>query len=126
MIELNKYEKNWILLIKGHFKDKHPVNAKNWTDTLKPMFEEVYGWSPNEHYNDYLNGMFDKLLDIYLKIQLDQSGSNYHLKSIFNDAFYKTIGRDYEKPIERAIASLCGEIQYNQVIVDGVNRYELR
>ena len=126
MIELNKYEKNWILLIKGHFKDKHPVNAKNWTDTLKPMFEEVYGWSPNDHYDDFLIGMFNKLLDIYLKIQLDKSGSNYHLKTIFSAAFNKSIIRDYDLPIERAIAELCGTIQCNQVIVDGVNRYELR
>ena len=126
MIQLDKYEKDWILLIKGHYKDKYPLNAKNWTDSLKPMFEEVYGWSPTEFYDDYLRGMFNELLDIYLKIQLDQSGSNHQLKSIFGAAFNRDIIRDYKKPIERAIASLCGEIQCNQVIVDGVHRYKLK
>ena len=125
MIQLDKYERNWILLIKGHFKDKYPVNANKWTDTLKSMFEEVYGWSPNDHYDDYLMGMFNKLLDIYLKIQLDQSGSNHQLKTIFGAAFYKSISRNQRRPIERAIAALCGEIQCNQVIVDGVHRYKL-
>jgi hypothetical protein len=126
MIELDKYEKNWILLIKGHFNDKYPTNAKNWTSTLKPMFEEVYGWSPKEHYNDFLNCMFGKLLDIYLKIQLDESGSNHQLKSIFGAAFYKSFVREQRRPIERAISELCGQIQCNQVIVDGVHRYELK
>ena len=126
MIELDKYERNWILLIKGHFDDKYPVNAKNWTDTLKPMFEEVYGWSPTEFYDDYLRGMFNELLDIYLKIQLDQSGSNHLLKSVFGAAFGKSIIRTQRRPIERAIAELCGIIQCNQVIVDGVHRYKLK
>ena len=124
MIELDKYEKDWILLIKGHYTDRYP-SKNTWTATLKPMFEEVYGWSPKEHYNDFLGGMFNKLLDIYLKIQLDQSGSNHQLKTIFGAAFYKSISRNQRRPIERAIAALCGEIQCNQVIVDGVHRYKL-
>ena len=41
MIELDKYEKDWILLIKGHYEDRYPP-SKTWTGTLKPMFEEVY------------------------------------------------------------------------------------
>lgn len=124
MIQLNKYEKQWIKLIKMHYKDKYPV-ASNWINTLKPMFEEIYGWGAKEHYNDFLNCIFGKLLDIHLKIQLDESGTNHQLKSIFSAAFYKSISRNHRKPIERAIAELCGEIQCNQVIVDGVHRYEL-
>ena len=125
MIQLDKYEKDWILLLKGHYADRYP-SSNTWTGTLKPMFEEVYGWSPKEHYNDFLSCMFNKLLDIYLKIQLDQSGSNRILKSIFSAAFSKSIIRTQRRPIERAIAELCGEIQCNRVIVDGVERYKLK
>ena len=125
MIQLSKYEKDWILLIKGHYTDRYP-SSNTWTGTLKPMFEEVYGWNPKEHYNDFLSCMFGKLLDIHLKIQLDQSGSNQQLKTIFGAAFYKSISRTQRRPIERAIAALCGEIQCNQVIVDDVHRYELK
>jgi hypothetical protein len=70
LIVLDKYETQWIKLIKCGYKDKYPINTKNWIDTLKPMFEETYGWDPNEHYNDFLGCIFNKLLDIYLKISL--------------------------------------------------------
>lgn len=125
-IELSRQEKRWIKLCKGHYKDKYRTNAKNWIDTLKPMFDEIYGWSSEEHYRDFLGCMFQKLLDIYLKIQLDRSGSNAHLKTIIGAGFEKTIVRDYELSIERVIAELCGQIQCNRVIdEDGVERYNL-
>jgi len=94
---------------------------------MKPLFIEIYGWNPDEdnNYRDYLNCMFNKLLDIHLKIVHDQSGSNLQLRGIFSAAFHKGISRNQRKPIERAIAELCGLIQNNLVIDNGVNRYEL-
>jgi hypothetical protein len=125
-IELSEQEKRWIKLCKLHYKEtKYHVNAGDWVETLKPMYEEVYGWSPEEHYMDFLNCMFNKLLDIYLKIRKDGSNTNAQIKSVFNAAFYKGISRNQELPIERAINDLCGLIQCNQVIVDGIPRYSL-
>lgn len=123
-IELSETEKKWVLLCKGHFNDKYPKTG-NWVETLKPMFEEVYGWSANEYYSDYLNCMFGKLLDIFLKIQDDQSGNNHQLRSIFYSSFEKSMVRDQERPIERAIAELCGQIQCTAVINNDVKRFNL-
>lgn len=88
---------------------------------------EIYGWNPDEHnnYRDYLNCLFNKLLEIHLKIIDDKSGTNLQLRGIFEAAFYKGIVREEELPIERAIAELCGLIQNNTVLEDGKNRYEL-
>lgn len=126
MIQLEITEKQWIKLCKGHYKEKYPFTGR-WVDYLKPMFTKVYGWNPDEdnNYYDYLNCIFNKLLNIHLKIQHDQSGSNRQLREIFSAAFYKSIVRTDELPIERAIACLYGLIQMNTVYVDGVPRYEL-
>ncbi len=126
MIQLTNTEKDWIKLCKGHFKSMYPYQGE-WTETLKPLFVTIYGWNPDEdnNYPDYLNCVFNKLLEIHLKILNDQSGTNLQLRGIFEAAFYKGICRDQDLPIERAIAELCGLIQNNVVIVDGAHRYEL-
>jgi len=126
MINLTKIEKDWIKLCKGHYKSKYPFKGE-WTETIKTMFIEIYGWNPDEdnNYRNYLDCVFNKLLKIHLKIQNDKSGTNLQLRGIFEAAFYKGICRDQELPIERAIAKLCGLIQSNTVIKDGVNRYKL-
>lgn len=126
MIELTRTEKDWIKLCKGHFKSKYPYTGR-WVDTLKPLFMAIYGWNPDEdnNYRDYLNCLFNKLLEIQLKIQDDQSGNNMQMRGIFEAAFYKGICRDEDLPIERAIAELCGLIQNNTVIKHGEQRYEL-
>jgi len=127
MIELTRTEKDWIKICKGHFKTKYPYKGE-WTETMKPMFMEVYGWNPDEdnNYLDYLDCLFNKLLEIHLKIVDDQSGTNLQMRGIFEAAFYKGISRDQELPIERAIAELCGLIQCNTVIEsNGEKRYEL-
>ena len=124
-IELDKYDKMWIKLIKGHYKDKYPMNARNWPETLMPMFVEIYGWSHKEFYNDFLTGVFYKLFDIYLKIQLDRSGTNVHLKDIISASFAIRCSREYVLPAERVIAEICGLIQCNTVIDNGFVRYNL-
>ena len=124
-IELSEQERDWIRLIKGHYNDRYDVRASSWVNTLKPMFKEVYGWDPDEHYRDFLGCMFQKLLDIHLKIQLDYSGSNQQIKSVIGAGFERTYARDYELPVERVIAELCGQIQCNLVVEDGVSRYSL-
>lgn len=124
-IPLTKQEVDWIKLCKGHYKDKYKTNAKNWIDTLKPMFNEIYGWTAEEYPRDFLQCIFHKLLDIHIKIQRDQSGSNVQIKEIIGAGFEQTYKRDYETPIERCIAELCGQIQNNLVIENGVHRYYL-
>ena len=126
MIELTRIEKDWIKLCKGHFKSKYPFTGR-WTETMRPLFVAIYGWNPAEdnNYHDYLNCLFNKLLEIHLKIQDDRSGNNVQMRGIFEAAFYKGICRDEDLPIERAIAELCGLIQNNIVVEDGENRYEL-
>jgi len=125
MIELTEYEVKWIKLCKGHYNDLYRTNAKNWIETLKPMFKEIYAYDPDEFYQDFLGCMFHKLFDIYMKIKLDQSGTNVQLKEIIGAGFEKTFRREYELPAERVIAELCGMIQCNTVIEDGVLRYAL-
>jgi hypothetical protein len=126
MIDLTETEKQWIKLCKGHYKDQYPYKG-SWVITLKPLFIEIYGWNPDEdnNYRDYLNTLFNKLLDIHLKIQDDKSGNNMQLRGIFGAAFSKTISRIERRPIERAIAELCALIQNNIVIENGEKRYEL-
>jgi len=95
MINLTKIEKDWIKLCKRHFQSKYPFKGK-WMNTLKPLFIKIYGWNPDEdnNYRDYLNCVFNKLLDIHLKIAYDRSGNNNQLRGIFEAAFYKGIVRD--------------------------------
>lgn len=126
MIELTKYEKAWILACKGQLAKQFPF-SDSWVKTLEPMFEKIYAWSPNvnNHYYDYLNGLFNKLLEIQLKISDDGSGSNVQLKGVFSAAFNKSISNDAELPIVRSINELCGVIQCNTVIDNGKKRYDL-
>ena len=126
MIQLDQYEKKWIKLAKGHYQKEYPFTGK-WANTLKPLFKEIYGWDPDEdnNYHDYLNCIFNKLLDIHLKISDDKSGTNRQLRGIFESAFYKGISRDEELPIERAISELCGLLQNNIVLEGGESRYNI-
>ena len=126
MIQLDQYEKQWILLIKGKLQDKYPFKGR-WIDTLKPLFIEIYGWNPDEdnNYHDYLRGIFNKLLDIQLKIKDEWIDPNMQLKEVFFSSFYKGITNNEELPIERAIVSLCGLIQCTSVINNGEKRFEL-
>jgi hypothetical protein len=124
MIQLTPSEKKIIKLCKGHFQQRYPFTGK-WATNLVPLFEEIYGWDPNSDYGGYLNVLFNKLLEIHLKIQDDQSGNNLQLRSIFEAAFYKGIVRTDDLPIERAIAQLCGLIQSNTVIERGEARYNI-
>ena len=124
-IKLSRFETKWIMLCKGCYADKYKTDASSWIETLKPMFKEIYGWKAEDQYDDFLDCMFNKLSDIYMKIQHDMSGHNVHLKEIIGEAFYKSVSRNYERPIERCIAELCGHIQCNLVIKDCVPRYHL-
>jgi hypothetical protein len=127
MIQLENTEKQWIKLCKGKLQDRYPYKGR-WVNTLKSLFTEIYGWDPDEdnNYQDYLICIFNKLLDIHLKIAYDMSGNNNQIRSIFNAAFFKSITREDELPIERAICELCSLIQFNQVILEnGEHRYEL-
>jgi hypothetical protein len=117
MIHLEKTDKQWIKFCKGHYKSKYPFTGR-WIDSLKPLFIEIYGYDPDidGNYHNYLICMFNKLLDIHLKIVADYSGTNMQLREIFSAAFYKSISRDDDLPIERAISQLCGLIQSNPII----------
>jgi hypothetical protein len=115
----------WIKLIKGHYKEERYINAKNWIETLQPMFDEIYGYSSKEYYNDFLDCMFLKLLEIHLLIKDDRSGHNLQLKELFNASFKRSFSREYDLPIERTIAELCGQIQFTVVIENGVERFKL-
>ena len=126
MISLTATERKLIKTCKLHYKDQYPMTG-SWVNNLKPFFIEVYGWNPDEdnNYQDYLRCIFNKLLETYLKIAEDKSGYNIELKNIFNASFSKSICREDELPIERAISELCSIIQFNQVIENGIERYSL-
>jgi len=124
-IPLTYQEVRWIKLIKGHYDKDYRYKGNEWTDLLKPMFNEVYGWTAEEFYQDFLACMFTKLMDIHLKIKDDQSGHNRELYCIFSASFSKSISREQELPIERAISEVCALIQNTTVIKNGVHRFYL-
>lgn len=127
MIILEPNDKKWIKICKGHYKDKYPYKGR-WVDTLKPLFTELYGWNPDEdkNYHDYLNCVFNRLLDLYFKIADNQFTDNRELKNVFSAAFYPSVSRMDSLPIERAISELCAMIQFNTVRTEnGEQRYEL-
>ena len=127
MIELTKSEKRLILLCKGQLREEFPFNG-NWAKTIAPFCIELFGWDANEddNYNDYLRGIFNYLLKLYLKIELNQSGDPIHyLSGVFYASFNKSISRDDDLPIERAISELCALIQTNPIFDNGFERYQL-
>jgi hypothetical protein len=127
MIQLDQNEKQWILLCKGQLQEKYPFKGK-WHEALKPLFIEIYGWNPDEdnNYHDYLRCIFNKLLDIYMKIKDRWVDENGQLKEVFFASFYKGVSNDAEIPIERAIYHLCGLIQCTMVVnPDGSKRFDL-
>lgn len=123
-IDLDKSDIFWIKFCKLHYTNKYPFKG-NWVDTLRLPFKERYGWSSEDHYSDFLGCMFNRLLDLHLKIQYDQSGSNIQLKEIIQASFTDPINSHYVLSIEKVIAALCGQIQNNTVFIDGVYRYHL-
>lgn len=126
-IELTEPEVRWIRLCKGHDWQTYPVQSQDWVQRLIPMFNEIYGWTAEEDYAGFLDCIFRKLLDIHLKIKLDESGRESQLQEIFKAAFGHSISRTQKLPIERAIAELCGLIQGNAVQdKDGKPRYSLQ
>jgi len=128
VIELSETDKLLILFCKGQLTDKYSYEG-TWIDSLKPLHYELYGWHADEDNNkyDFLFCMFNRLLELYLKIQEDFSGTNLHLREIFYASFSKGISNDHELPIERAIHVLCGLIQNNRVIYNNKKpRYVLK
>jgi hypothetical protein len=126
MIQLSEPEKQWIRLAKGHLKKVYPYKGR-MIQTAKPLFLDIYGWNPDEdnNYKDYCDGLFKKLLDIHLKIQDDQSNSNFQLYSIFKVAFNNQY-KEKLTPIERAINQLFSLIQNTPYLNDDKQpRYEL-
>jgi len=126
LIELSKYEKKLILVCKGHLKKEYPWRGE-WHETMKPLFLEIYGWDPDsdKNYEDYLRGLFNKLLDVHMKIKTDYSSENAQLKELFSATFNKGISNDAERPIHRAIHALCALIQGVIVVENGQPRFSL-
>lgn len=126
MIELSEADKKLILACKGHNK-KVFRNKKDWVESLKVLFIEIYGWNPDydNNYNDYLRCIFNKLLEIYLKIK-ENFDNNRELQDLFINVFSKQFDNEAELPIERGINKLCSLISFTTVINnDGTKRFNL-
>lgn len=120
MIELTDIEKKIILICKLQKKEEFPF-IDNWARTLAPISIELWGWDALEdgNYNDYLGGIFRFLLKLYQKIEYNKSGDpNYYLNQIFSASFSKSISRNEDEPVERAICELCSLIQITRVLND--------
>jgi hypothetical protein len=83
MIKLNKYQKDLIKLIKGHYNNEYPFTGE-WHDTIKPLFEKHYGWNPDEQIHDYLQVLFKKLKETFLLIAED----DYTRNCVIDDVFF--------------------------------------
>lgn len=127
MIILTENEKQWIRLCKGNLAEYPFDSNTGWIEYLMPLFVKLYGWNPldDNNYDDYLRVIFGRLLDLYLKIKDNWSDENGQLKDVFYASFYKGFSYNQESPIERTICKLCGLIQCNTVIDNGVIRYEI-
>lgn len=128
MIQLTPAEVKWIKLCKNHYQKDMPKEAdKTWLTRLAWMFESQYGWSPEEFRNDFIGCIFNKLLDIWLKIEYDLSGNSNELRELFGAAFGTRIFHDKDTPpIERVINQLCSSIAFTTVILeDGTHRFNL-
>ena len=125
-IVLSRNDKRWVLLCKSHFEHDFKLN-ETWLNKFKPLFNEIYGWDPDEdeNYQDFLNCLFNKLLDIFMVINDDQSLNNTLLKDLFDAAFYIRPGLSNDSPLERTILKLRSLIAHNTVTKDGVDRYDL-
>lgn len=121
MIELDEIEKVFILAIKRHFDIalRDPVLVDNpWNNYLKPLYLYFYNkltYMTEEEYNYHL---FKIVMDIYLKIGVDNSGGNHNLYSIFTAGFAKSWRYSEDTPIERVITQVCGLIQSTAVFDD--------
>lgn len=124
-IALTPTDVKWIKLCKGHYKDKYPYMTTHWLDALKPIFIEIYQYDPNEHYYEFTNCMFKRLLEILQKISESEADYKRYVHEVFNASFEESVFRKYPLPIERAVAELCSIIQNNLVIKDGAERYSL-
>ena len=124
-IELSNFDTKLIKLCKNHYEDKYPLKG-SWFETAKPLFEEIYGYSPDEHLSDYKRVLFEKLFGVALKIAEDEYQRDRMLKDVFYASFSKSISREQEEPILRAISCLFGHIQCSLVInPDGSERFNL-
>jgi len=123
---LDDYDLIWIRFCKGKYDKTFDYRTKHitWIDPLKPLYQEIYGIDPNEYPREFRECMFSKLLDVYFRIKLDESGHDHQIKKLMHASFTKGISRDQELPIERTIAELCGLIQCTAVIKDGVHRFD--
>lgn len=125
MIKLDAYEKKLILVNMGQLPNKYSLTGK-WVNTLKPLYIETYGGNPDEYYEQYLYVMFYKLLEVHLKIKEDLSGCNQQIMDVFAATFGKSLGNDFELPVERAIHTICGLISCTKLIDnEGNKRFEL-
>jgi hypothetical protein len=146
MIELTDLDKKWIKLCKGHYDEKYGfmrnstkasdmdsfVKEGKWfnpvssIDTLKPMYNELYLYDPEENPRDFIACMFHNLFDLYMKITEDRSSDHRELKEIFFATFEPYwLDKSESTPIERAVTKLVSLIRLNTVFVDGVERYNL-
>lgn len=80
-MNLTQIEKKWILLCKGHFKDKYPKND-NIVEFFKPIFVETFNINPDNDLIYYSRRLLVHLISINNKIVDDMSlyvPSNYNL-----------------------------------------------
>lgn len=122
MIELNEIEKVFILAIKRHFhKYLHDpkIVDHSWNNYLQPLYMFFYNKMTYVTQEEYNYHIFKIIMDIYLKIGVDNSGCNHNLYSIFTAAFTEKSWRYSEAtPIERVISQVCGLIQSTSVFED--------
>ena len=116
MIELTEFQKEVIKTIKHHYPNKI---KRSWFLTLRKDYEDIYGYKFNTKQSKYV--MYESLLDLWLLIKDDKSGSERQLKSIIYSAMFTSIPRSQRYALDRVISELCGLIQIN--IVQG--RYNL-
>lgn len=118
MINPSAVEKELILICKGHFREEYPLRG-NWYLNLKPFYEKHWGWSPEEFNEDYLRGMFNFLLNTFLKVAPPRS-DNWHLSQLLEAVMYRSFLNDEELPVQRGINKLVSLIRDLQVVDNGV------
>jgi hypothetical protein len=123
-IELSDFEKILIKFCKGHYRDMFEERGRIYG--LKLIYKEFYALDAEEHPLSFRECMFNKLLDIWLKVIEDNSGSNVWLKRLFYNSFNKSFPNNNDLPVERTILELCSQISNTKLITDDrIQRYTL-
>lgn len=123
LIELDRIDKQLVLLSKGHMESKYPFN-ETWVKTLIPFYNDHYALDSEENLKTFKKCMFNKLLTLLIKLSESDAQKEKQITEVFHVSFNKTLTYNEEESIDRAITKLCHFIaNSNYFDSDNITRF---